>query len=103
MRISDIISLGSLILAFIVFIASQKRNNKTDIKENASVIAIMENNLNHLIDDVKEIKEGVQLINAALNTTGKEITSLKEQVKTLFNKVKTLEDTVKELQEGRNR
>lgn len=103
MRISDIISLGSLILAFVVFIASQKRNNKTDIKENVSVIAIMENNLNHLIDDVKEIKEGVQLINATLNTTGKEITSLKEQVKTLFNKVKTLEDTVKELQDERNR
>lgn len=102
MKISDIISLGSLILAFVVFIASQKRNNKTDIKENVSVIAIMENNLNHLIDDVKEIKEGVKSINLTLNVNTKEITALKEQVKTLFNDVDTLKKTVKELQSERS-
>lgn len=101
--LGDIINLGSLVLALVVFLVAQFRNGKSDIKEDVSVIAIMENNLNHLVDDVKEIKEGVQLINATLNTTGKEITSLKEQAKTLFNKVKTLEDTVKELQDERNR
>lgn len=101
--LGDIINLGSLVLALVVFLVAQSRNGKSDIKEDVSVIAIMENNLNHLVDDVKEIKEGVQLINNTLNTTGKEIASLKEQVKTLFNKVKTLEDTVKELQDERNR
>lgn len=100
--LGDIINLGSLVLALVVFLVAQSRNGKSDIKEDVSVIAIMENNLNHLIDDVKEIKEGVQLINTTLNTTGKEIISLKEQVKTLFNRVNTLEDTVNELKDERN-
>lgn len=102
MTTSEIISLVSVVFGIIMGIVAYKRNDKNDIKEDVSVVAIMKNNLEHLTSDIKEIKDGVREINKKLNFNSEEIGKLKEQMKTLFENQKDLKSRVKDLENGRN-
>lgn len=103
MTTSEYISLGSFIVAILAIFVTIYYKNKANSKDDVSISAIMQNDLSHLVDDVRDIKDTVKEINKKLNFNSEEIRSLQEQVKTLFNDVKELKDNVKDLEnEGSN-
>lgn len=84
---SELIAALSLVLAFVVFLASVAKDRKGDSARDQLVI----DKLNQSMELAKETRDTVREMSRSLNDHGQVLARHEEQITTLFQRVETVE------------
>lgn len=98
MRISDIISLGSLILAFVVFIASQKRATKKDNSEETAVMVSLKADMKYMSKQINNIENKLNTIEEKVDDTNYRIAKNEERTNSALKQVDILRGRIEVLE-----